>query len=169
MALEDHNNRLMTIIHGQQVCASHKFTPGKIIQIKSQVLCGVRTDKNVHHEKGPLPSLLDSFLSYILLIRPSSDRTYYGMVMSVRHSFLHFSPTCFKILSWNFVCHFLFMKIRSSSSVVNIRQFLLEICPFWIFNSWKCTAFLTFLLHTLTYWAAILHMPLLSCTRVLKF
>ena len=38
-----------------------------------------------------------------IFIRPSSDGTYYGMVMSgspsVRHSFPHFSPTCFEILS----------------------------------------------------------------------
>ena len=41
-----------------------------------------------------------------IFIRPSSDGTYYGMVMSVRpsvrvsvrHSFPHFSPTCFDIL-----------------------------------------------------------------------
>ena len=54
----------------------------------------------------------------MIFIRPSSDGTYYGMVMSVRpsgspsvrpsgspsvrpsvrHSFPHFSPTCFDIL-----------------------------------------------------------------------
>ena len=62
----------------------------------------------------------------------SSDGAYYGMVMSVhpsvrvsvRHSFPHFSPTCFDILSWNFACHFLLINIRSSSSIVNFRQFL---------------------------------------------
>ena len=45
--------------------------------------------------------------SRIIFIHPSSDGTYYGMVMSVRpglrpsvrHSFPHFSPTCFEILS----------------------------------------------------------------------
>ena len=47
------------------------------------------------------------------------------------NSFLHFSLTCFDILSWNFVCHFLLMNIRSSLSVVDFRQFLLELCLFW--------------------------------------
>ena len=106
---------------------------------------------------------------------------------SVSHSFPHFSPTCFDILSWNCVCHFLLLSFivlyikfecgqfasifvgvmpllelrileinsfpqfyltcfdilscnftydfvipyyRSSLSVVNLRQFLWEICPF---------------------------------------
>ena len=40
------------------------------------------------------------------------------------HSFLHFPPTCFDLLTWNFACHFLLINIRSSSSVVNFRQFL---------------------------------------------
>ena len=35
------------------------------------------------------------------------------------HSFLHFSPTCFGILSWNFVYDFQWMNIRWSSSVIN--------------------------------------------------
>ena len=57
--------------------------------------------------------------SYVF-IRPSSDGTYYGMVMSVRVSvrlsvrpsgspsacFPHFSPTCFDILNWNFAHDF---------------------------------------------------------------
>ena len=34
--------------------------------------------------------------------------------VSVSHSFPHFSPTCFDILSWNFVCHFLLMKMIST-------------------------------------------------------
>ena len=111
-----------------------------------------------------------------IFIRPSSDGTYYGMVMSVRPSqfsalfsymlwhidlkfcvslyiyarkikfecyqfpslfagvmllfnlkllqicsFPHFSPTCFDILIWNFVCHFIFMHVRSSSNAINFR------------------------------------------------
>ena len=47
------------------------------------------------------------------------------------HSFPHFSLTCFEILSLNFAYNFVFMYYRSSSSVVNFRQFLLELCPFW--------------------------------------
>ena len=60
---------------------------------------------------------------------------------SVSHSFPHFSPTCFDILSWNFVCHFLLMNVWSSSSVVNFRQFLLELCPFWNLEYWEYTVF----------------------------
>ena len=80
------------------------------------------------------------------------------------HSFLHFSLTCFDILSWNFAYDFVLLYYRSSSSVVNFRQFLWELCPFWNLNYWKCTVFRTFLLHALTYWAEILHMTLFYCT-----
>ena len=130
-----------------------------------------------------------------IFIHPSSDGTYYGMVMSVRpsvrpglrpsvtvfrtfllhaltywaeilhvtfflwtfdhvrvrqfpsifvwvmpllklkkmeiHSFPHFSPTWFDILGWNFAYDFVVLYFRSSLSVVNLRQFLLELCPFW--------------------------------------
>ena len=85
-----------------------------------------------------------------VFIRPSSDGTYYGMVMSVRVSvrpsvrlsvrpsvrlsvrpsgspsahFPHFSLTCFDILSWNFAHDFVLMYYRSSSTVVTSRQFL---------------------------------------------
>ena len=75
-----------------------------------------------------------------IFICPSSDGTYYGIVMSVRPAihpsirpdlrpsvtvFPHFSPTCFDILS------------QSSSSVVNFRQFFLELCPFCNLKYWK--------------------------------
>ena len=40
------------------------------------------------------------------------------------HSFPHFSLTCFDILSWNFAFDFVSLYYRSSSSVVNFRQFL---------------------------------------------
>ena len=96
--------------------------------------------------------------------------TYYGMVMSVRPSgspsarFPHFSPTCFDILSWNFAHDFVLLYYRSSLSVVNLRQVLLELCPFWNLEYWKYTVFRTFLLHALTYWVEILHMTLFYCT-----
>ena len=38
--------------------------------------------------------------------------------------FPHFSHTCFDILSWNFAHDFVLLYYRSSSSVVNFRQFL---------------------------------------------
>ena len=69
------------------------------------------------------------------------------------HSFPHFSLTCFDILSWNFAYDFVLLYYRSSSSVVNLRQFLWELCPFWNLEYWKYTVFRTFLLHPLTYWA----------------
>ena len=47
------------------------------------------------------------------------------------HSFPHFSLTRFDILSWNFAFDFVLLYYRSSLSVVNFRQFLLELCPFW--------------------------------------
>ena len=89
-----------------------------------------------------------------LFIRPSSDGTYYGMVMSVRpsgspsvrHSFPHFSPTCFDILIWNFVYHLIFMHVRSSSNAINFRHFLQELCSFLTSNSYKYAVFRTFLL-----------------------
>ena len=80
------------------------------------------------------------------------------------HSFPHFSLTCFDILSLNFAYDFVLLYYRSSSSVVNLHQFLWELCPFWNLEYWKYTVFCTFLLHALTYWAEILHMTLFYCT-----
>ena len=112
-------------------------------------------------------------------IRPSSDGTYYGMVMSVRVSvrpsihpsvrspsarFPHFSPTCFDILSWNFAHDFVLMYYRSSLSVITLRQFLKELCLFVNLEYRKYTVFRTFLLLALTYWPEILHMTLFWCT-----
>ena len=81
-----------------------------------------------------------------------------------KYSFPHFSPTCFDILSWNFAHDFVLMYYRTSLSVVNLRQVLLELCPFWNLEYWKYTVFRTFLLHALTYWVEILHMTLFYCT-----
>ena len=81
------------------------------------------------------------------------------------HSFPHFSLTCFHILSWNFAYDFVLLYYRSSSSVVNLRQFLWELCPFWKLEYWKYTVFRTFLLHPLTYWA---ESCILLCFSVLQ-
>ena len=40
------------------------------------------------------------------------------------HSFPHFSLTCFDILSWNFAYDFVLLYNRTSSSVVNLCQFV---------------------------------------------
>ena len=79
-------------------------------------------------------------------------------------SFPQFSPTCFDILSCNFAYDFVVLHFRSSSRVVNLRQFLWKLCPFWNLEYWKYTAFRSFLLHALKYWAKILHMTLSYCT-----
>ena len=67
------------------------------------------------------------------------------------HSFLHFSLTCFDISGWNFTYDFVLLYYRSSSSVVNFLQFLMELYPFRNVEYWKFTVFRTFLLHALTY------------------
>ena len=79
-------------------------------------------------------------------------------------SFPHFSPTCFDILSSNFVYDFVLMYHRASLSVVILLQFLLELCLFVNLEYSKYTVFRTFLLHALTYWAEILHITLFYCT-----
>ena len=79
-------------------------------------------------------------------------------------SFSHFSPTCFDILSSNFVYDFVFMYHRASLSVVILLQFLYELCLFVNLEYSKYTVFHAFLLHALTYWAEILHMTLFYCT-----
>ena len=66
-------------------------------------------------------------------------------------SFPHFSPTCFDILSSNFVSDFVLMHHRASLSVVILLQFLLELCLFVNLEYSKYTVFRTFLLHALTY------------------
>ena len=81
-----------------------------------------------------------------------------------KYSFPHFSLSCFDILSSNFAYDFVSLYYRSSSSAVNLRQFLWELCPFWNIEYWKHTVFRTFLFHALIYWAQILHMTLFYCT-----
>ena len=82
------------------------------------------------------------------------------------HSFPHFSLTCFDILSWNFAFDFVLLYCRSSSSVINLRQFLWELCPFWNLEYWKYTVFRTFLLHALTYLAEILHLIFFTVLQI---
>ena len=60
------------------------------------------------------------------------------------HSFPHFSLTCFDILSWNLAYVFVLLYYRSSSSVVNLRQFLWELCPFWQLRILEIHSFLHF-------------------------
>ena len=113
------------------------------------------------NEIATINSEISWILAWALIIRPSSDGTYYGMVMSVRpsvcpsvrpsgspsvrpsvrHSFPHFSPTCFDILSWNFAYHFIFMHVRSSLNAINFRHFLQELCSFLTSNSYKICSF----------------------------
>ena len=64
------------------------------------------------------------------------------------HSFPHFSLTCFDILSWNFAYDFVLLNYISSVSVVNLCQFLWDLCPFWNLEYWKYTvsAFFSYML-----------------------
>ena len=80
------------------------------------------------------------------------------------HNFPHFFPSCFHVLSWNYAYDFILLYYKLSSSVVNLRLFLKELCPFWNLEYWKYTVFRTFLFHILTHWAEILHMTLFYCT-----
>ena len=80
------------------------------------------------------------------------------------HSFPQFCPTCFDTLSWNFAYDFILLYYRSSLSVVNLRQFWKELCPFLNLKYWKYTVFCSFLLHSLTCCCEILHMTLFYCT-----
>ena len=61
-------------------------------------------------------------------------------------SFPHFSPTCFDILSSNFLYDFVIMYHRASLSFVILLQFLLELCLFVNLEYSKYTVFRTFLL-----------------------
>ena len=63
--------------------------------------------------------------------------------------FSAFSLTCFDILSWNFAYDFVLLFYRSNSSVINWRQLLWELCPFWNLEYWKYTVFRTFLTYML--------------------
>ena len=75
-----------------------------------------------------------------LFIRPSSDGTYYGMVMSVRVS----------------------VRVSVRPSVhPSVRP---SVRPTLRPSGLRPPIFRTFLLHALTYWAEILHMTLLWCT-----
>ena len=91
-------------------------------------------------------------------VRPSGSQSIRPSVRVSVHP--HFSPTCFDILIWNFVYHFIFMHVRSSSNAIHFRQFLQELCSFLTSNSYKYAVFRTFLQHALTYWVQILYMTL---------
>ena len=112
----------------------------------------------------------NEMISLFLYARLQTERIMVWWCPSVRPSgspsarFPHCSHTCLDILSWNFAHDFVLLYYRSSSSVVTLHQFLLELCPFQNVEYWKYTVFRTFLLHTLTYWAEILHMTLFYCT-----
>ena len=100
-------------------------------------------------------------LSVVILLQFLLELCFFVNLKYTKYSFLHFSLTCFDILSWNFAYDFLLLYYRSSSSVVNLRQFLWELCLFWNLEYWKYTVFRTFLLiHPLTYWAERLHITL---------
>ena len=53
------------------------------------------------------------------------------------HSLPYFSLTCYEIMSWNFEYIFVLLYYRSSLSLVNLCQFVWELCPFWNIEYWK--------------------------------
>ena len=81
-------------------------------------------------------------------------------------SFPHFSPTCFDILSSNFVYDFVLMYHRANLSVVILLQFLLELCLFLNLEYSKYTVFRTFLLHA--FWYIDLKFCVWLCFTVLQ-
>ena len=103
-------------------------------------------------------------LSVVILLQFLYELCLFVNLEYSKYSFPRFSLTCFDIFSWNFAYDFVLLYFRSSSSVVNLRQFLWELCPFWNLEYWKYTVFRTFLLHPLTYWAESLHITLFFCT-----
>ena len=82
------------------------------------------------------------------------------------HSFPHFSLTRFDILSRNVAYDFVLLYNRWSLSGLNLRWFLLELCPFWKSEYWKFPVFCTFLLRALRYWAKTLHMTLFNVQKI---
>ena len=82
------------------------------------------------------------------------------------YSFPHFSLTRFDILSWNFAYDFVLLYYRLSLSVLNLRWFLWELCPFWKSEYCKYLVFCTFLLSALTYWAETLQMTLFNVQKI---
>ena len=55
---------------------------------------------------------------------------------AVSHSFPHFSPTYFDILSWNFAYDFMLLHYRSSSGVVTLRlSDFQSVCPYLLFST----------------------------------
>ena len=83
------------------------------------------------------------------------------------YSFQHFPLTCSDILSWNFAYYFVLQYYRLSSSVVNLPQFLWELCPFWNIEYWKyiCTQFST--LFSYMHWNIELKFCIWFCLTVL--
>ena len=76
---------------------------------------------NVHLEPKKNPVRL-----YFLYAHIQTGRILKIIVWSPRPSltgFPYFSPTCFDILSWNFVCGFVFMNLRGLSGI-SFRKFL---------------------------------------------
>ena len=102
-------------------------------------------------------------------VRPSgSPSVRLSVRPSVRVSVRQFS-TFFSNMLWHIELKFCIwlcftVLLRSSSSVVNLRQVLYELCPFWNLEYWKYTVSAFFFQHALTYWAEILHMTLFYCT-----
>ena len=76
-------------------------------------------------------SALFSYMLWHICVNFCGSYAPFGTQNTEITHFPHFSLTCFDILSWNFAHDFVLLKYRSSSSLVNLRQFLWEFFPFW--------------------------------------
>ena len=103
------------------------------------------------------------YRSSFIFIRPSSDGTYYGMVMSVRVSVRPFSAL-FSYMLWHIELKFCtwlcFTVLQIKFECRHFASILKELCLFVNLEYRLCAVFVTFLLHALTYWAQILHKTL---------
>ena len=77
----------------------------------------------------------------------------------------HWFSKVFSYMHWHIELKFcIWLPFTVLQIKFNCRQFLWELCPFWNLEYWKYAVFRTFLLHSLTFWAEILHMTLYYCT-----
>ena len=74
------------------------------------------------------------------------------------HSFPHFSPACFDILSWNFAYDFILLYYRAQYESQQFASFFVGVLVFWTKRTGNTQFIRIFLIHVLANWADILHM-----------
>ena len=96
----------------------------------------------LYYRSSSSVALLHQFLKELCLFLNLEYRKY-----TVFRSFLLHALTYWAEI---FTHDFVLLYYRSSSSVINVRQFLKELCPFWNSEYWKYSVFRTFLFHAFT-------------------